>query len=122
MAYDTKEKRQAYQARWYAKHGGTRYQLKYRTKVKTEVLIHYGNGKCQCVMCGESRLACLSIDHINGGGNQIRKGHGRGGTALYISLRREGFPKGYQTLCMNCQFCKVVLDNAHRKKRLECDE
>ncbi len=119
MAYNTKEKHREYQARWYAKNDGREYQLKYRTKVKIDVLTHYGNGKCQCVMCGESRLACLSIDHINGGGNQRRRGDGRGGTGLYILLRRQEFPVGYQTLCMNCQFCKAVLDNAQKKKQAE---
>ncbi len=73
---------------------------------KVEVLTHYGNGKCACVKCGESRVACLSIDHIEGGGNKQRVGRLRASTAFYRWLKREGYPEGYQTLCMNDQFVK----------------
>ena len=38
-----------------------------RLSRRIEVLTHYGKGKCACVRCGESRLACLSLDHIKGG-------------------------------------------------------
>ena len=73
---------------------------------KAEVLTHYGGGKCACVKCGESRMACLSIDHIEGGGNKQRVGNLRASTTFYRWLKAEGYPKGYQTLCMNCQFVK----------------
>ena len=70
-----------------------------------EILTHYGGGKLACVVCGEGRLACLSIDHINGGGTKHRKQMG-GGSAFYCWLKKQNYPKGYQTLCMNCQFVK----------------
>ncbi len=57
-------------------------------------------------MCGEKRLACLSIDHINNGGRQQRKELGTGGEKLYHWLKRNNYPLGYQTLCMNCQWFK----------------
>jgi hypothetical protein len=80
---------------------------KSRQKTKIEVLTHYGNGKLECIQCGENRLPCLTIDHINGNGNKHRK-------ELPESVRRDfyrylkiwGFPPEYQTLCMNCQFIK----------------
>ena len=74
--------------------------------LKIEVLTHYGNGKCACVRCGESRIACLSIDHIGGGGNKQRIGKLRASTTFYRWLKTEGYPEGYQTLCMNDQFVK----------------
>lgn len=86
-----------------------------RDKVKLEVLTHYGDGKCACVRCGESRLACLSIDHIDGGGNKERSVDGKQYVAstFYRRLRRKGYPDGYQTLCMNCQWAKRFEKNEH---------
>ena len=75
--------------------------------LKQEVLGHYGNGKLACVNCGFDDIRALSIDHINGGGRKhIRGLYGRGGAHFYRLLRRNGYPEGYQTLCMNCQWVK----------------
>ena len=95
---------------------GKYYQAEERNRDKIEALTHYGKAKCACVMCGEARLACLSIDHINGNGGQQRRKDGLVGQKLYRRLRIDGYPKGYQTLCMNCQFCKAVLDRAYNKR------
>ena len=81
----------------------------YNHSFRLKVLTHYGNGQLKCVQCGFSDERALSIDHINGGGNQHRKQSGCGtGIRLYFWLRKEGYPEGYQTLCMNCQFMKKV--------------
>ena len=77
----------------------------YNLKRKNRVLIHYGNGECACIQCGESRIACLSIDHINGGGNKHRKAIGED-SRFYAWLENNNYPEGYQTLCMNCQWIK----------------
>jgi len=83
-----------------------------RLKAKIDALTHYGNGKCACVQCGESRLACLSIDHINGNGAQARReNHAKVGSNFYKWLRHKGYPDGYQTLCMNCQYVKRYINN-----------
>lgn len=82
-----------------------RYRLA-RKKLKEEVLTHYGKGRLACVMCGENRTNCLSIDHIEGGGNKERHNRLRASHAFYRWLKNNGYPKGYQTLCMNCQFIK----------------
>jgi len=75
--------------------------------LKAQVLTYYGNGKLACVQCGETRTACLSIDHINGGGTEQRANTKlRSSNAFYRWLVKKGYPKGYQTLCMNCQFIK----------------
>lgn len=78
-------------------------------RLKISVLAHYNNGIVRCFRCGESRLACLSIDHIKGGGAKHRKELGvKSGFNFYYWLRAHGYPEGYQTLCMNCQFIKRV--------------
>jgi hypothetical protein len=63
------------------------------------VFDHYGHA---CACCGEDREAFLTIDHINGGGHKHLKSIG--GTKLYVWLYRNGFPEGYRTLCMNCNW------------------
>jgi len=101
---------------------GAERAAEYKSKVKTwrqdlkiEVLTYYGNSKLGCIVCGESRLACLSIDHINGKGCGHRKElYGIAGKSIYYWLKENGFPKGYQTLCMNCQFVKRFFNNEHR--------
>lgn len=82
------------------------YQQELHQFIKETVLVHYGKGKCACVRCGFNDIRALSIDHVNGKGNQHRQSVVRGGHAFYGWLRKEGFPKGYQTLCMNCQWIK----------------
>ena len=74
-------------------------------KLKLEILTFYGNGKCACVQCGENRIDCLSIDHINNDGYAHRKRVGNGGR-MYDWLKKNNFPLGFQTLCMNDQFLK----------------
>lgn len=81
--------------------GGLRWGCKVR------VLTHYGNGKLACVRCGFDDLRALSIDHIDGQGERDRFHLGRqGGHPFYKWLIDNGYPKGCQTLCMNCQFIK----------------
>lgn len=82
----------------------------YRERVKAEVLTHYGNGKLACVVCGEDRLPCLSIDHINGDGMKELRRLKRRGNSFYLYLRYHKFPEGYQTLCMNCQWVKRYMN------------
>ena len=104
---------------WYQLVGKQR-EARLRITIKAEVLTHYGAGKYGCVMCGESRPACLSIDHINGKGCQERKRFGvnRFGYKFYLYLKKNNYPEGYQTLCMNCQFVKAVYDKANAKEML----
>jgi len=63
-------------------------------------MFEYGN-KCAC--CGEEQPEFLSIDHIGGGGNAHRKSIGdRARVNFYLWLQKEGYPKGFRALCMNC--------------------
>lgn len=95
------------------------YSSKSYLKFKITLLTHYGNDKCACVKCGFSDIRALSIDHIEGGGFRHRKsleeqgaGHRRN---FYSWLKRNNHPKGYQTLCMNCQFIKRFENREDRK-------
>ncbi len=71
-------------------------------ELKIEVLTHYGRGEFTCVVCGENRFACLTLDHIKG----RDKGDKKHGNALYRRLRKDNYPEGFRTLCMNCQWVK----------------
>lgn len=72
--------------------------------LKNDVMQHYGNAVC--AVCGEARLERLSIDHINGGGYRQMKDRGLVGTSLYSWLRTNGYPPGYQVLCITCNMAK----------------
>lgn len=86
------------------------YASKNRLKTKLLILTHYGGGKCACLMCGENRLACLTIDHIKGGGRKHRQEANIYGRQFYQWLKNNKFPGGYQTLCANCQLVKRVVN------------
>ncbi|MBA7584258.1 hypothetical protein ES708_26211 [subsurface metagenome] len=75
--------------------------------LKQKILTHYGNGKLACVKCGFSDISALTIDHISGDGNKHRRDiSSHGGASFYKWLKKNNYPEGYQTLCMNCQFIK----------------
>ena len=79
-------------------------QRQYRDKTKDEVFQNYGGYICTC--CGETEKKVLTIDHVEGGGCQHRKKISKSGSGIYIYLKREGFPSGYQVLCYNCNVGK----------------
>jgi len=82
----------------------------YKAKSKVIVLTHYGNGKLACLRCGFDDIRALSIDHINGDGANHKRQlkYASIGYRWYIN---QNFPKGYQTLCMNCQWIKRFENN-----------
>lgn len=98
---------------------------------KLKVFTHYCNGppKCMNPNChtpnGETDIRCLSIDHVNGGGNAHRRKVTRiskGGESFYLWLIGNGYPSGFQVLCMNCQFIKRYENSEFgRVKSGECD-
>lgn len=98
-----------------------------RINLKIHILTFYGGGNTACVLCGMDNIDCLSIDHINGDGGKERKsglyrklthdGHNQpGGQQFYKWLVKNGYPKGYRTLCMNCQW--ITLANRRREKQV----
>ncbi len=71
---------------------------------KMEVLSHYGHG---CACCGETQQEFLTIEHPNQTGAAHRKeinGDAKDGRNFLVWLRKNGYPEGYQILCMNCNF------------------
>ena len=78
-------------------------KLRFRRKLRVEVLTSYCNGKTpRCACCGEREDQFLCIDHIDGGGNKHRAEIGTGGNRIYAWLRKNGFPPGFRVLCLNC--------------------
>ena len=73
------------------------------SKLRAAVFDHYGQS---CACCGTADD--LAIDHINGDGGQHLAAArlGRGGQRLYRWLARNGFPEGFQALCMPCNRSK----------------
>ncbi len=71
--------------------------------LKERVIFHYSKGKEICANCNFSNLDALTIDHIEEETQpKVR------GAAFYRQLIREGFPKGYQVLCFNCNRIKHI--------------
>jgi hypothetical protein len=77
------------------------YQREWNQRRKRAVVAAYG-GACAC--CGESNIAFLTVDHIDG----YKKGSGepRAGNKLYGWLAKQDFPNGFQILCWNCNAAK----------------
>lgn len=98
-------------------HKGHMDQVRERFRnLKLEVLSYYSGGVPRCAKCGIEDPDVLSIDHIAGGGTRHKKelkeiGH----PALYSYLKRNNYPKGYQILCMNCQFKKRIENREVRR-------
>jgi len=70
--------------------------------LKHEAFMAYGGERCSC--CGETEPIFLTIDHIAGGGTKHRKELGQNGSAIYLWLKRQGYPSGYRVLCRNCNW------------------
>ena len=49
-----------------------------------------------CKNCGENIFELLTIDHINGGGIKHRKSIGN--RNIYVWLRKNNFPEGFEIL------------------------
>jgi hypothetical protein len=75
---------------------------------RVEAFKAYGGFRCAC--CGQEEFSFLSLDHIDGSGNEDRKirlgNKTQGGHHLYRNLKQETYPVGFQVLCMNCQVGK----------------
>lgn len=81
-----------------------RSRLKYQ-KLREDVFRYYGN---ICACCAETEFDFLTIDHITITRAEHKKmtGGNAGGIYLYYWLKKNNYPPGFQTLCMNCNFSK----------------
>lgn len=117
------EKRKQYLKEWIKRNKDRvrELQKQERVNLRKQVIQHYG-GECAC--CGENIFEFLAIDHINGGGIKHRKEvfgkNWRTGTGQNMCrwLRKNGFPKGFQVLCHNCNSAKGFYGQCpHEKER-----
>ena len=103
-----KERINAYKREWYACNETSRDKHNARQRaraaqLKLEVLTHYSQGQIKCNCCGEQCFEFLTIDHMHG--REIKTDTGN---RVYLRLKKEGFPKGYQILCFNCNIAKGI--------------
>lgn len=82
----------------------------YRNRLRDLVFVAYGGYVCAC--CGESEKKFLSLDHMNNDGAKFRKEvigrRNGGGVHTYRWPVSHNFPLGYQVLCGNCQYGKMM--------------
>jgi hypothetical protein len=77
----------------------------YRKIAKDSAYEAYGGYTCKC--CGETEQMFLTIDHINNDGTSHRKKYNlTAGNQLYVWLRTNKYPPGFQVLCFNCNHGK----------------
>ena len=104
-----KERQTALSRYWKNRDTIRQSQKLYYNAIKHEVFMHYGGYTCKC--CGEKEKEFLTIDHIDGGGNQHRKAMGGRGTYIYNWIRKNDFPSMFQVLCYNCNLAKARNNN-----------
>ena len=121
LAWQNKNRKQKYHEDPDYRIQVNREKAKRRKDQKLKVLTHYGkDGNCQCCWdgCQETDPDVLSIDHVENNGaaerkeltkNQKSTTRNGGGHRFYQYLKRNQFPSGYQTLCMNHQWKKELI-------------
>ena len=90
-----------------------------REALRLKVLTYYADGSPLCKCCGETEMAFLTVDHINGGGNKHRRQEHI--ICLYKWLHSQWlktgkYPTGFQVLCMNCNVGKFRCGVCPHKK------
>ncbi len=75
-----------------------------RRKIRIEAIVAYGG---ECVCCGETEMAFLTFDHIDGDGDKARKRDKAAGSSLPQWLKNRNYPPGIQLLCANCHLAKT---------------
>lgn len=88
-----------------------------RAKLKYSVIYHYSKGVNECACCQEKEIKFLCVDHIKGGGTQHRIKIGR--SQLYLWLKRNNFPLGFQILCYNCNAAKGFYTKCPHQNKTE---
>lgn len=79
--------------------------LAYYYRLQHEAIMAYGGYKCS--WCGINEPLVLCLDHIENNGRDHRRQIGStGGHKLYLWMKENGYPPGFQVLCMNCNHAK----------------
>ncbi len=81
--------------------------LRWRRKIKLEVLSHYSGGNPRCACCGVDHIEFLTLDHVNDDGKEDRKIRGLG-VYFYARLKRAGYPTDPPLVvaCFNCNIAR----------------
>ena len=85
---------------------------------KHDAFLHYSDRPFpRCRWWGEREVRFLVIDHVKGGGAEQERT--LRGYNICSWLRFNGFPKGYQVLCANCNMAKGTgaYCDVHRRKK-----
>lgn len=88
---------------WYVESGYKERLAFMRDEDFHHILDHYGT---RCVCCGQDEPKFLTVDHIDGKGNEHRKKIKKYGSGFYKWLIDQNFPCGFQILCYNCNMGK----------------
>ena len=81
---------------------------------------HY-SPELTCVLCGETHLEFLALDHTNGGGAAERRLFGSSNATYHRSIIRRGFPLEYRVLCHNCHTKYGVRSEYTHKRKPESE-
>ncbi len=82
-----------------------RNALAYYYRLQHAAIEAYGGYRCS--WCGIDEPLVLCLDHVANNGRDHRREIGSiGGHKFYKWLRDEGYPDGFQVLCMNCNHGK----------------
>lgn len=113
-----RERNQEYLKEYYLKNRerNIKRSINYREEKKKLCLIHYSGNPPKCACCGEKIYEFLTIDHINGDGAQHRKKIKGSGSKIYYWLVQNNYPKGFQVLCMNCNWASRISGICPHKK------
>ncbi len=78
-------------------------------KLRRQVLEHYSGKPSKCKLCSYDKIECLDLDHIQGGGNKLRKENPRFNYYSWWKwIINNNYPKGFQVLCRNCNWLKHI--------------
>jgi len=96
------EKQKQYRDKYYANNRGVinEYAKLRLRELRKEAIEYYSNGSNSCSCCGENHLEFLAIDHIDGGGNTLRKIEKNHGSTRWF--KANNYPEGFRVLCHNC--------------------
>jgi hypothetical protein len=91
----------------------------FHIRLKYAAFNAYGGAKCAC--CDETSIEFLTIDHINGHGNDHRRQIGGSGYKTYQWLKKNAYPSGFRVLCFNCNSARGAFGYCpHERQSPKC--
>lgn len=114
MPHKNRAERLAYMKKYYYDGPGKTKHQAYHLSIKLAAFAAYGGA--YCVQCGFDDHRALNLDHIAGGGTQDRR-ESLGSNTIYLRLKKDKYPEGFQVLCANCNSIKKYTNNEFRRGR-----